>query len=51
MKAARAGIPLVATKTAPLNTGIDAAERTGVCLACFVSPDKFSVFTHPERLL
>ncbi len=50
MKAARAGIPLVATKTAPLNTGIEAAERTGVCLVCFVSAEKLSVFTHPERL-
>lgn len=50
MKAARAGIPLVASKTAPLNTGIEAAERTGVCLVCFVSTDKLSVFTHPERL-
>lgn len=49
-KAARAGIPLVATKTAPLNTGIDAAQRSGVCLVCFVSRDKMSVFTHPERL-
>ena len=50
LKAARAGIPLVATKTAPLNTGIDAARRTGVCLVCFVSHDKMSVFAHPERL-
>ncbi len=50
MKAARAGIPLVATKTAPLNTGVEAAIRTGVCLVCFVSNDKLSVFTHPERL-
>jgi len=50
MKAARAGIPLVATKTAPLNTGVEAAERTGVCLVCFVSKDKLSVFTHPQRL-
>lgn len=50
MKAARAGIPLVATKTAALNTGVEAAERTGVCLVCFVSDDKLSVFTHPERL-
>jgi FdhD protein len=49
-KAARAGIPLVATKTAPLNTGIDAAERAGVCLVCFVSPNRFSVFTRPERI-
>ncbi len=51
LKAARAGIPLVATKTAPLNTGVEAAERTGICLICFVSHDKLSVFTHPERLL
>jgi len=50
MKAARAGIPLVATKTAPLNTGIEAAQRAGVCLVCFVSKDKISVFTHHERL-
>lgn len=51
MKAARAGIPLVATKTAPLNTGVEAAERTGICLVCFVSQDKLSVFTHPQRLV
>ena len=51
LKAARAGIPLVATKTAPLNTGVEAAQRTGVCLVCFVSDDRMSVFTHPERLL
>lgn len=50
MKAARAGIPLVATKTAPLSTGIEAAQRAGVCLVCFVSKDRISVFTHPERL-
>jgi FdhD protein len=50
MKAARAGIPLVATKTAPLNTGIEAAQRSGICLVCFVSNDKLSVFTHAERL-
>ena len=51
LKAARAGIPLVATKTAPLNSGIDAAERTGVGLVCFVSDDRLSVFAHPERLI
>lgn len=51
LKAARAGVPLVATKTAPLNTGVEAAKRTGVCLVCFVSKDKLSVFAHPERLV
>ncbi len=50
LKAARAGIPLVATKTAPLNTGIEAAQRVGICLICFVSASKMSIFTHPWRL-
>lgn len=51
LKAARAGIPLVATKTAPLNSGIDAANRTGVCLVCFISDDRISIFSHKERIL
>lgn len=51
LKAARAGIPLVATKTAPLNSGIDAARRTGLCLVCFVSHDRMSIFSHPGRIL
>lgn len=50
MKAARAGIPIVATKTAPLSSGIDAATKTGVCLVCFVSGEKLSVFAHLERI-
>lgn len=51
LKAARAGIPLVATKTAPLNSGIDAALRTGLCLVCFVSHDRMSIFSHHKRVL
>jgi len=50
LKAARAGIPLIATKTAPLNSGIESAERTGVCLICFASDGRMSIFAHPERV-
>lgn len=50
LKAARANIPLVATKTAPLDSGIEAAKRSGVCLVGFVSDKKICVFTHGERL-
>ncbi len=50
LKAARANIPLVATKTAPLDSGIEAAKRSGVCLVGFVSDEKICVFTHVERL-
>ncbi len=41
---------VVATKTAPPSTGIEAAQRCGVCLVCFVSRDRLSFFTHPERI-
>lgn len=44
MKAARAGIPIVASKAAPLSSGIDAAERTNLTLICFVDDRKFSIF-------
>lgn len=50
MKAARAGIPLIVTKTAPLNTGIDAARKTGICLVCYTSDTSISVFSSPERI-
>lgn len=50
LKAARAGIPMVVSKSAPLNSGIEAASRTGICLAGFVTCDSMTVFTHDWRL-
>ncbi|MFQ6072692.1 MAG: formate dehydrogenase accessory sulfurtransferase FdhD [Methanosarcinales archaeon] len=50
LKAARAGIPLIVSKTAPLNTGIESALKTGVCLICFSEKNSFSIFAHPERI-
>lgn len=50
MKAARAGIPLIVTKTAPLNTGIDAAIKTGICLVCYTSDTSASVFSNANRI-
>ena len=50
MKAARAGIPLIVTKTAPLNTGIDAARKTGICLVCYTSDTSASIFSNENRI-
>jgi FdhD protein len=50
MKAARAGIPLVVTKAAPLNSGIEAARRTGICLVGFATPGRMMVFSNQWRI-
>jgi FdhD protein len=50
LKAARAGIPLIVSKAAPINTGIESALKTGVTLVCFASNRQFSVYSHRERI-
>lgn len=50
LKAARAGVPLVVTKTAPLNSGIETAKRAGICLVGFATPERLTVFSTPWLL-
>ncbi|HXY87712.1 MAG TPA: formate dehydrogenase accessory sulfurtransferase FdhD [Candidatus Acidoferrales bacterium] len=50
LKAARAGIPLIVSKAAPINTGIESALQTGVTLVCFAGVEQFSVYSHRERI-
>ncbi len=50
MKAARAGIPMVVTKAAPLNSGIEAARRTGICLVGLATPGSMMVFSNQWRI-
>ncbi|MEM1658589.1 MAG: formate dehydrogenase accessory sulfurtransferase FdhD [Candidatus Jordarchaeales archaeon] len=50
LKAARVGIPIVASISAPLYSGVVAAEETGVTLVCFVRGARMNVYTHPERV-
>jgi formate dehydrogenase accessory protein FdhD len=51
LKAARVGIPVIASVAAPLSSGIDAAKKTGVTLVCFVRDHRMNVYSHPERIL
>ncbi|MGZ4848953.1 MAG: formate dehydrogenase accessory sulfurtransferase FdhD [Halobacteriota archaeon] len=51
LKAARAGIPLIVSKAAPISTGIEAALQAGVTLACFANERQFAVYTHEGRLV
>jgi FdhD protein len=50
MKAVRAGIPLVISKSAPISSGIDSALRSNITLCCFANTEKVKVFSAPERI-
>jgi len=50
IKCARAGVPLVASKAAPLESGILAAEMTGLTLVGFIRGARLNVYAHPERV-
>lgn len=51
MKAARAGVPLVVSKAAPISSGIDSARRANLTLCCFADKEKVKAFSCPERLV
>lgn len=50
LKAARVGIPIIASIAGPVSSGIDAARRTGVTLICFVRGERMNVYSYPERI-
>jgi FdhD protein len=51
MKAARAGVPLVVSKAAPISSGIDGARRANLTLCCFADKEKLKAFSCPERII
>jgi FdhD protein len=50
LKAARAKIPMIITKAAVIDRGIEAAERLGITLIGFAREDRFTIYAHPERV-
>ena len=51
MKAARAGIPLIISKAAPISSGIDCARQTNVTLCCYATREKTKAFSSPDRII
>jgi len=49
-KAAHAGIPVVISRAASTEQGIETARKAGITLICFSRGDRFTVYTHPERV-
>lgn len=51
LKAARVGIPIIASISGPINSGIILAEKTGVTLVCFVRGKRMNVYSHKKRIM
>jgi len=49
-KYAHAGIPVVISRAASTDKGIAVAEAAGITLVGFSRGDRFTVYTHPERI-
>ncbi len=49
-KSANAGIPVIISRAATTDKGIAAAEAAGITLIGFSRGDRFTVYTHPERV-
>lgn len=50
IRCARFGIAIVATISAPTSAVVEFGERVGMTLAAFARKDRFTVYTHPERV-
>ncbi len=51
IKAARAGIPVVASISAATGSGVSAAESTNITLIGFTRGRRMNIYTHPQRIL
>jgi FdhD protein len=50
LKAARAGLPILAAVSAPTTMAIELAQELNLTLVGFARGDKFNVYTYPQRL-
>jgi FdhD protein len=50
-KAARIGASIVISRTAPSTLSIDLADETGITLIGYARQNRFTVYTHPERII
>jgi len=50
LKAARAGIPLLCSISAPTALGVEVGRKTGVTLVGFLRGGSFNVYSHPARI-
>jgi len=49
-KAAKVGLPIVASVAAVLNSGVESAEKANITLVGFVRGKRMNIYTYPERI-
>ncbi|MDR0461022.1 MAG: formate dehydrogenase accessory sulfurtransferase FdhD [Nitrososphaerota archaeon] len=49
-KIAKAGIPIIASVTAVLNSGITSAQKANITLAGFARENRVNIYTNPKRI-
>jgi FdhD protein len=49
-KNTNAGIPVVISRAASTDKRITTVNATGITLICFSRGDRFTIYTHPERI-
>lgn len=49
-KSANAGIPIIVSWTAATDKGIATAKTAGITLICFSRDNRFTIYSHPERV-
>lgn len=50
IKVARMGVPILASRTAPIFSGVECAIRTNLTLVGFIRGTRMNVYSHPERI-
>ena len=50
-KAARAGFPILASRSAPMNSGVELAEKIGMTLVAFARSPRLYVYAGEERIV
>jgi len=51
VKAAKMGVPLIASRSAPTDLALRYAAELGVTVAAFVRNQRMNIYTHPERVV
>jgi formate dehydrogenase accessory protein FdhD len=49
-KAAKVGLPIIASLAAPLSSGVEMAEAANLTLAGFVRGKRMNIYCYPERI-
>jgi FdhD protein len=51
IKAARMGVPVIISRSAPTDLAIEMAEALGVTIAGFARGNRVNIYSHPERVI